>query len=101
MGRMVEAVSENKKALTIKSDDFNAHYNLGAAYFRSGMVDSAILSYKQAMTLRPDSADVHRKLAGAYYSKGEYSRALLHGKRTVELGGSISRQLLELIKRYR
>jgi Flp pilus assembly protein TadD len=58
-----EAITQYQKALQIKPDFAEAHYNLGNALVRKGSVDKAIVHYQQALQINPDSLYVLNNLA--------------------------------------
>ncbi|KKK57617.1 hypothetical protein LCGC14_3052690, partial [marine sediment metagenome] len=49
-----KAVSHYKKALKIKGDFAEAHYNLGTALFKKGKFGKAVRSWSEALRLKPN-----------------------------------------------
>jgi len=67
------AISYYEKALSIKSDYVEAHYNLGFTHHRLGNLDEAVRSYKKVIAIKPDYAATHsNKILSVIYffSKG-------------------------------
>ena len=55
-GRVDEAIAHYQKALQIKPDYAEAHYNLGIALQQKGRMDEAITHYQKALEIKPDYA---------------------------------------------
>ena len=71
-----EAIESLKQAIRINPDFAIAHYNLGAAYSKSGKYQEAIESYKQAIRIDPDDAAAHTNLGVAYHYSNDRNSAL-------------------------
>ena len=54
-GQIDEAIAHYRKALEIKPDYADAHYNLGNALAGRGRFEEAIAHYRKALEIRPDS----------------------------------------------
>ena len=70
------AINSYKKALKIKPDYAETHYNMGAAIMGKGDLDAAIYSYKKAVKIKPDYAEAHNNLGAAFMGKGEPDAAI-------------------------
>jgi tetratricopeptide (TPR) repeat protein/tRNA A-37 threonylcarbamoyl transferase component Bud32 len=62
-GRFDEAIGAYQKAILIKNDNAEFHFNLGNAFIKKGLLDNAIAEQKTAIQLR-------EKFPGAYISLG-------------------------------
>lgn len=58
-GRMADAILGLRRAIELKPDYPEAHYNLGAAYREIGDPDSALAAFRRAAELAPGFADAH------------------------------------------
>jgi len=79
LGQLDRAISCYEKALSIKPDYAEAHYNLGFSYHKKGQLDAAVKSFKKVITIKPDYAEVHdNKILFVIYlfTKGEISDAI-------------------------
>ncbi len=54
IGRLDAAVKSFERALTIKPDYIETHYNLGVTLKELGKPDAAVKSYEKALALEPD-----------------------------------------------
>ncbi len=54
------------RALTLRPDWAEAHFNLGNACTDLGKLDEAIASYQRAVQLKPDYAEMHNNLGLAW-----------------------------------
>jgi tetratricopeptide (TPR) repeat protein len=72
-------------SLTKKTDDAEAHFNLGYAYHDSGKYKEAIESYKQAIRIDPDYAEAHNGLGFAYGESGKHQEAIESFKQAVKI----------------
>ena len=59
------AINSYKKALKIKPNYAEAHYNMGGALMGKGSPDAAIDSYKKALKIKPSYAEAHNNLGAA------------------------------------
>ena len=59
LGQLDTAISDYEKALSIKPDYAEAHYNLGFSHHRLGQLDAAVRSYKKVVAIKPDCAEAH------------------------------------------
>jgi len=59
LGQLDTAISYYEKALSIKPDYAEAHYNLGFSHHRLGQLDAAVRSYKKVVAINPDYAEAH------------------------------------------
>ena len=59
LGQLDTAISYYEKALSIKPDYTEAHYNLGFTLQRLGQLDSAVRSYKKVVAIKPEYAKAH------------------------------------------
>ena len=59
LGQLDTAISCYEKALSIKPDYAEAHYNLGFSHHRLGQLDAAVRSYKKVVAIKPDYAKAH------------------------------------------
>ena len=59
LGQLDTAISCYEKALSIKPDYAEAHYNLGFSHHRLGQLDAAVRSYKKVVAIKPDYAKEH------------------------------------------
>ncbi len=75
--RMDIAMEHLQKAAEIVPYDPVIYNNLGVAYLRLGLVDSAITAYQSAIRMRPTYAHAYSNLAQAYLIKEDYSLAIV------------------------
>jgi len=59
LGQLDTAISYYEKALSIKPDYAEAHYNLGFTLQKLGQLDAAVRSYKKVVAIKPDYAEAH------------------------------------------
>ena len=59
LGQLDTAISYYEKALSIKPNYAEAHYNLGYTLQRLGQLDAAVRSYKKAVAIKPEYAEAH------------------------------------------
>ena len=84
-GKFEEAVDSYKKAIKLKKDYSEAHFNLGDAYFLAEQYKKAVEAYKQAVRYQPDFITAHNNLGTAYYRLGEYKKAIESYKQSIRL----------------
>ena len=67
LGRLEEAEVNCKKAIALKPNFEEAHFNLGIAFQEQGRFEEAVTSYKQTIVFRPDYAKAQQ--SGYYASR--------------------------------
>ena len=73
LGQLDAAISYYEKAISIKPEYVEAHYNLGSANHKLGQLDLAVRSYKKVVAIKPEYAAIHKNkiLSVVYFfSKG-------------------------------
>ena len=73
LGKLEAAISCYEKAISIKPNYVEAHYNLGSANHKLGQLDLAVRSYKKVVAIKPEYAATHKnKILSVIYffSKG-------------------------------
>jgi tetratricopeptide (TPR) repeat protein len=74
------------------------HYNLGAAYSKSGMHAEAIDAYLKAVQIDPEIGDAHYGLAFGFYHAKKYELAWNHIKIAQKLGVEVTDDQLRAIR---
>ncbi|WP_416677333.1 tetratricopeptide repeat protein [Candidatus Pseudothioglobus sp. Uisw_016] len=59
LGELETAISFYEKAISIKPEYVDAHYNVGYANHKLGRLDAAVKSYKKVVAISPDYATKH------------------------------------------
>jgi tetratricopeptide (TPR) repeat protein len=70
-GQLEMAVKCFKKALVIKNDFADAHYNLGLTFQELNQLDNAIKSYKETLIIQANYAKAHNNLGIIYKELGQ------------------------------
>ena len=84
-GEPDRAIASYRRALELKPDFADAHYNLGIALKDQGALDQAIASYRRALELRPDFAAAHNNLGAAFKEQGKLDEAIACYRRVLDL----------------
>jgi tetratricopeptide (TPR) repeat protein len=79
------AIDHYKKAIGIKPDYSEAHYNMGNALKQKGDLDAAIVSYKNAINLKPTYVDAYFNLGNVLKQKGDLDAAIVSYKNAINL----------------
>ena len=82
---MDEAIAQYYKALEIKPDYAEVHYNLGNALLHKGQMDEAIAHYKKALEIKPDCADGYNNLGIVLFQKGQVDQAIAQYQKALEI----------------
>ena len=80
----LKAEQAYRRALQLRPDHPETHYNLGVFFLDSGRMDEAIACYRKALGLRP-FAPAHNNLANALRARGRLAEALGHYAQAVQL----------------
>jgi tetratricopeptide (TPR) repeat protein len=70
------AIINLRKARNSWSTYPKVHFELGYAFEKTGMTDSAIISYNKCIQLSPAYSGAYRQLGNIYYEKDDYSLSL-------------------------
>jgi len=89
-GHYKEALEQFKKALSLKPEDGEIHYNLALAYDMMGHLNEALHEYQKAVQLNSLDAEAHNNLGIVYYHKGFYGEAILEFKEALRINSSFS-----------
>jgi protein O-mannosyl-transferase len=89
LGRIDEAISDYRRALTLNPNYAYAFANLGAALLAQGKYDEAIEMCETALRLRPDLAETHASLAAALWNRGRADESILHNRKALELNPAL------------
>ena len=84
-GRSEDAEPIYRRAIALKPDLAEAHYNLGVTLKELGRLDDAEASYKKAIALKPEDADAHCALGHALESSGRLEDAKASYKKAIEV----------------
>ncbi len=108
------AEAEFRKAIRLKSNDPEAHYNLGIALGKQGKLDEASAALQETIRLKPDDAEAHHNLGAVLAQQGKWDEAIAAWREAIrlrphlaevhaKLGAVLSRQgkMAEAIAAYR
>ena len=76
VGDLEMAVEYMGRAVQLKPDNADAHYNLANALRKQGNLDEAVACYRRALILKPDNADAHSNLGNALNERGKLDEAV-------------------------
>ena len=85
LGKLQEAELSTQKAIEIKPDYAEAHYNLGNILRDLGKSDQAELSYRKALELNPDLAEAHFNLGNILKDLGKLKESRLCSEKIMSL----------------
>jgi len=83
--RFVEALNNFKKAWSADSTFPEINLNLGAAYFRVGLVDSAWNYFQSEERLHPGRASTYNNIASIYLIRGQLAEAIIEVEKALKL----------------
>jgi Flp pilus assembly protein TadD len=84
-GKIDEAEKSYKKAIELKPDYAEAHYNLGVMLQNLGRFDEAEKSYKKAIELKPDFPEAYNNLGATLLKLSKIEEAEKSYKKAIEL----------------
>lgn len=79
------AIQDFNKAILLKPDFANAHYDRGTVYYGLGMYHHAMQDYNEAIILKPDYTDAYNNRANIYGQQGQYQRAIQDFNKVIDL----------------
>jgi tetratricopeptide (TPR) repeat protein len=80
-----QVAAEYRRALALRPDYAEAHYNLGTALWQQRRLGEAAVRLRHAVALKPDYADAHFNLARVLYERGNFDAAIAHCEKAVAL----------------
>jgi Flp pilus assembly protein TadD len=84
LGNPEEAASFFEKAVALKRDFVEAHYNLGNALLQLGRATAAVESFRRAAKLRPDLVAIQNNLGNAFQALNRWDDAARAYRRALE-----------------
>tara|TARA_B110000211_G_scaffold178984_1_gene202373 strand:+ start:190 stop:2253 length:2064 start_codon:yes stop_codon:yes gene_type:complete len=84
-GQLEIAVQSFKRALAIKSDFADAHYNLGLTLQELNQLDDAVESYKETLVIQMNYAKAHNNLGTIYRELGHLNEAVKSYKKALNI----------------
>ncbi|WP_443642949.1 tetratricopeptide repeat protein [Candidatus Levibacter sp. Uisw_134_01] len=85
IGMFDESIYAYKKAIFLKSDFADAHFNMGVALKNQGKLDEAIEAYKKSISLKPSRAEAYNNMGDTLYSQGKLDEAIEAYKKSISL----------------
>ncbi len=96
LGRLKEAEINTRKAIKIKPDLTEAHYNLGIILRDIGKLQEAELSYRKAIEIKPDYAEAYSNLGNILNELGKLQEAELSYRKAIELDPDLTKTKMNL-----
>ncbi|HEX4639610.1 MAG TPA: tetratricopeptide repeat protein [Chthoniobacterales bacterium] len=86
-GRLNEAITDFRKALSLWPNQSKDHNNLGKALVETGRLDEAMDEFQAAEKISPDDPDTENNIGAAYLKNGRIDNAIEHLLKAVRKGG--------------
>ncbi len=96
LNRNSDAAAILQKAVAVKPDFADAHYNLGNAFMEQGLIDAAIASYVQSIALQPGFLKAHFNIGNAYRELGRLDEAAQSYRNALAIDGDDTGILINL-----
>ena len=84
-GRLDEAITHFRRAVTIRPDYPDADVDLGVALWTQGRTEEAIVFYERALRSAPENAAAHNTLGMALQAQGKVPEAIAHYREALRL----------------
>ena len=85
IGKLDEAVLAFQKALLIKPDDAQAHYNMGNVLKDQEKFEEALGSYRKALSLKPDYSEAYLNMGNVLKDQGSLEGAFAAYKKALSI----------------
>jgi len=79
-----------QRALDVTDDNFFAHEELGAFWYREGDFEQAEFHFRESLRFGPEAAALHSNLASILRNTGRPQDGLVHARRAVEMAPEVS-----------
>ena len=89
-GRPESAANNFERALALRPDLAETHYNLGTALKDQGRLDEAVNCFERALAINPGYAEAHNKLASVRKEQGKFDEARRHYERALTLDRTLA-----------
>lgn len=83
--KIAEAIAMHQRAIDLKPNSPEAHYNLGTMFLETGDLAKAIVSYRNAIAYKPDFPAAYCNLGTAYKKQGQLNDAAASYRRAIAL----------------
>ena len=84
-GELKCSIDSFKKAIQLKPDFFEAHYNMGNALKEYGKIDDALVAYNEAISLNPNFVQAHYNSAIVLNELGRFEESIEVSKKVISL----------------
>ena len=84
-GRIDEAIAQYRRAVEIRPDFADDHYNLGTVLGQAGKYDEAIVQLQQAVKIQPGDMRFHNNLGMALAARGRFDEAVAQYWKALEI----------------
>ena len=74
--QLEQKLNDTNKALAIKPDDADAHYNIGTVLQKQNKLEEAIEAYSKALAIKPDDADTHYNIGIVFHGLNKLEEAI-------------------------
>ena len=96
LGKLQEAEISTRRAIELKPNLAETHYNLGNILRDLGQLQDAELSYRKAIEIKPNVAETHSKLGSILNKLGKLQEAEISTRKAIELKPNYSEEYSNL-----
>ena len=85
LGKLEEAIDAYNKAILLKPDFAEAHYNIGNTLKKQGKLEEATEAFRKALDIKPDYAEVYINMGNALQGQGKLDEAIKAYNKVISL----------------